>query len=291
MSDVSVIVLAHNVREELLTCLASIEEHGDGLVLETIVVDNGSTDGTARAVAEGFPEATLIRRERNEGVSARNHGLRAARGRMLMFLDSDARLTHGALPELAGFLGRNPEVGLVAPRLLNDDGSLQLSVRRFPPPHLPLLRRPPLRRFFDDGSTVRHHLMADEPHDRTREVEYAITACVLFTREALERAGDLDESVFYGPEDIDFCLRVRRAGLKVVYHPAASAFHSYRRSTNERPLSLLALRSLTAFARFQWKWRRERAELAREGREMDRRAELSSFDLAAAVSPPSASIH
>lgn len=270
--DVSVIVVAHDVRDEVLACFESVERHAPPATVELLLVDNASTDGTAEAVAETFPAAEIVRLARNVGVAARNEGLRRARGRTRMFLDSDARLTPGALPELVAYLDAHPEAGLVGPRLVYEDGTLQLSARRFPPLLLPLMRRPPLGRFFDRSRWVRRHLMADDPHDRTREVEYVLGACQLFSARAQEAAGEIDERIFFGPDDVEWCLSVRRAGLQVVYHPAATVIHGYRRSSAGRPVSRIALSQLRAFARFQWKWRRERARLIREGREMDARA-------------------
>lgn len=270
--DVSVIVVAHDVREEVLACLDSVERHAAPVACELFLVDNASGDGTAEAVAERFPAAEVVRLPRNVGVAARNEGLRRARGRMRMFLDSDARLTPGALPELVAYLDAHPRVGLVGPRLVYGDGSLQLSARRYPPVFLPLMRRPPLDRFLGDGARVRRHLMADDAHDRTREVEYVLGACQLFTARAQAAAGEIDERIFFGPDDAEWCFAVRRAGLAVVYHPAATVVHEYRRSSARHPLSRIALHQLVAFARFQWKWRRERARLLREGREMDARA-------------------
>ena len=270
--DVSVIVVAHDVRDEVLACLASVEQHAAPVSWELFLVDNGSEDGTADAVVEAFPAAQVVRLDRNLGVAARNEGLRRARGRLRMFLDSDARLTPGALPELVGYLDTHPEAGLVGPKLLYEDGTLQLSARRFPPRFLPLLRRPPLARFFEDSDVVRRHLMADEPHDRTREVEYVLGACQLFTERAQSAVGEIDRHIFFGPDDADWCFRIRRAGLAVVYHPRAAVVHGYRRSSAARPVSRIALEQLKAFGRFQWKWRKERARLVREGREMDLRA-------------------
>lgn len=276
--DVSVIVVAHDVRDEVLACLESVERHAAPATYELLLVDNASRDGTAAAVAEAFPAARVVRLPRNVGVAARNEGLRRARGRTRMFLDSDARLTAGALPELVAYLDAHPEVGLVGPRLVYEDGSLQLSARRLPPVLLPLMRRPPLRRFFDGSRWVRRHLMAGEPHDRTREVEYVLGACQLFTARAQAAAGEIDERIFFGPDDAEWCLQVRAAGLQVVYHPAATVVHGYRRSSAARPLSRVALAQLWAFARFQWRWRGERSRLLREGREMDERARSAAFE-------------
>jgi len=274
--DVSVIVIAHDVRDEVLACLGSVEEHAAPVTYEVFLVDNGSADGTAEAVLDAFPATEVIRLPRNMGTAVRNEGLRRARGRLRMFLDSDALLTAGALPELVAYLDAHPEVGLVGPRLVYADGSLQLSARRYPPVLLPLMRRPPLDRLVGDSARVRWHLMADDPHARTREVEYVLGACQVFTARAQAAAGELDERIFFGPEDIEWCFKIRRAGLRVVYHPAATVVHAYRRTSARHPLSRIALRQLSAFARFQWRWRRQRAELLREGREMDARARTAA---------------
>ena len=122
--DVSVIVVAFDVSDEVLACLESIAQHAGGVTAETILVDNGSRDGTAEEVERRFPDITAVRLARNEGISARNHGLRRATGRLRMFLDSDALLTPGALPELVRFLDETPGVGLAGPRLVYTDGTL-----------------------------------------------------------------------------------------------------------------------------------------------------------------------
>lgn len=268
---VSIIVIACDVRDEVVRCLDSVERHAGEVPTELILVDNGSRDGTSEAVARRFPAVRIIRREANEGVVARNHGLRCATGAMRMFLDSDARLTPGALPELVRFVREHPGVGLVGPRLVYSDGRLQLSTRRFPPLALPLLRRPPLRLLFEDAELVRRHLMADDPHDEPREVEYVLGACQLFTEAAQRAAGEIDERMFFGPDDADWCLRIRQAGFRIAYDPAATVVHDYRRSTSRRPLSTVAVRHLMAFVHFQWKWRRERRRLVEEGRRIDLR--------------------
>jgi GT2 family glycosyltransferase len=269
--DVSIIVIAHNVREEVELCLRSVAEHGGALAVETILVDNGSDDGTAASIGAQFPDTQVIVLTRNEGGSARNHALRVARGRFRMFLDSDAQLTSGALEDLVAFMQRHPEVGLVGPRLVYPDGSLQPSARRFPPRTLPLLRRPPLSRWLENGRTVRRHLMLDVPAQATREAEYVIGACQLFSAGAQSAAGELDPRIPFAPEDIDWCVRIRRAGLKIAYRPEAVVIHRYRRTTVQRPLSRAAVEHLYGFAYFQWKWRSERRALLAEGAAMERR--------------------
>jgi GT2 family glycosyltransferase len=266
--DVSVIVIGNDVRDEVLDAMRSVDEHSGDLTVEMIVVDNGSTDGTAGAVAERFPEARIVRLARNELGAARNHGLRIARGRFRMFLDSDARLTAGSLEELTRFLEAHPHVGLVGPRLVYPDGSPQYSARRFPPLLLPLLRRPPLGRFFERGRAVRRYLMMDSDLSTPREVEYLITACVLFSAEAQLATGEMDPAIPFW-EDADWCLSMRAAGYRIAYDPAATAIHSYRRITAQRPFSTGAVRHLVGFLRLRMKWRGGRARLRAQARAID----------------------
>jgi N-acetylglucosaminyl-diphospho-decaprenol L-rhamnosyltransferase len=270
--EVSIIVISRDVREEVLRCLQAVRAHAGDVAVETILVDNGSTDGTVEATREAFPETRIVALPGNEGGSARNHGLRLATGRYRMFLDSDAELTAGVLADLVAFMDAHPRVGLVGPRLVYVDGTLQPSARRLPHPALPILRRPPLSRWFEDGSLVRTHLMLDVPADRTREAEYVIGACQLFSRAAQEAVGELDPRIPFAPEDIDWCVRIRAAGYRIAYRPEVTVVHAYRRATAQRPLSRAALLHLYGFAYFFWKWRRDRSRLLEEGRAMERRS-------------------
>jgi GT2 family glycosyltransferase len=257
---VSIAIVAHSVRTELERCLASIVEHA-GMPVQVILIDNASTDDTLAWVTAHHPDVEVVSLPRNIGVAARDHGLRRAAGRHTMFLDSDAALTAGALPAMVAALDEHPRWGLIGPRLVDDGGSLQLSTRRYPPVLLPLLRRPPLRRLFEDGGTVRRHLMADVSHDETRPVLYVLGACQLFRTSLARAAGPFDDRVFLGWDDADWCIRIRDSGGEIVYLPQATVVHSYRRLTNAKPLSRAALRQLRAHVYFQRRYARRRREL------------------------------
>ncbi len=247
----------------------SIAAHAD-LPVEVIYVDNASTDDTLQWLAATWPSVRVVALGRNRFGIAREHGLRLVRGRLTMFLDSDAQLTHGALPRMVAALDENPGWGMVGPKLVYDDGDLQLSCRRYPPVALPFLRRPPLDRWFDDGRTVRHHLMADDDHAHARPVLYVISACQLFRTELARAAGPFDEhSLAWGWEDTDWCLRIRDAGGEIVYLPSATVIHTYRRLTAAQPVSTDALKQLRAHVRFQLKYLRRRGELIALSERMD----------------------
>ena len=240
--------------------------------VETILVDNASTDDTREWVRAHHPQTTVIELDENIGVAARDHGLRRVQSPYAMFLDSDAALTPGALPALVEALERNPSWGLVGPRLVYDDGAVQPSCRRFPPRLLPILRRPPLGRFLEDGHIVRRHLMSDFPCDRTRPVLYVLGACQLFRTDLARAAGPFESRVFLGWDDADWCIRIRDAGGEIVFVANATVIHSYRRLTSQRPVSGAAWRQLRAHVLFQRQYRRRRRELIELGERLDREA-------------------
>jgi GT2 family glycosyltransferase len=273
--DVSIIIVAHSVRNELKRCLGSIRDFAE-LPVQTILVDNASTDGTVSWVRGSHQSVEVIELSENIGTIARDHGLRRTRGRLTMFLDSDAALTTGALPAMVEAMDRNPEWGLVGPRLVDEDGTLQLSCRRFPPPPLPLMRRPPLSAFFESSAIVRHHLMTDIDHSCTRPVVYVLGACQLFrtslARRVARDVGPPSERIFFGPDDIEWCIRIRDAGGEIVYFPDATVIHSYRRQSRKTPVSRHSWRHLKAFAALQWRYRHRRREFGRLAAELDRRS-------------------
>jgi N-acetylglucosaminyl-diphospho-decaprenol L-rhamnosyltransferase len=270
---VTIVIVAHSVRHELERCLGSLAEHA-GVAVQVVLVDNASEDDTRSWVEREHPEVELVALARNLGVAARERGLQRAQGLYTMFLDSDASLTAGALPAMVDALEQHPAWGLIGPRLVHEDGSLQLSCRRFPPLVLPFVRRPPLDRWFGGSALVQRHLMKDIDHSLPRAVPYVLGACQVFRTSLARDAGGFDERIFYGPDDIDWCIRIRDAGGAVVYFPQATVVHTYRRMTRRRPLSRAAFRHLQSFAYFRWKYRRRWSELQRLEHDLDASPEL-----------------
>jgi GT2 family glycosyltransferase len=206
---------------------------------------------------------------------ARVRALDGLRTPYTMFLDSDAALTAGALPTMVRHLEENPGWGLVSPRLVHDDGTLQRSCRRYPPLTLPLLRRPPLGRWLENGRAARHHLMADFDHDRTRPVLYSIGACHLF-RTSLVPAARPFPQIEIGWDDTEWCFRLRDQGAEIVFVHDATVIHSYRRATNRRPVRWKSVRQMANFVDFQRRHWARRRELIALGDELDRRAERAA---------------
>ncbi len=223
---VSIIILTWNSASEIAACLTSLAE-GVTLNHEVIVVDNGSQDRTCRLVQHTCPTARLVRNSHNRGVApARNQGIRLAAGEYVVILDDDTVVEPGALDRLVAYMDARPEVGLCGPRLTTAEGDLQLSCRRFPTLVDKLARRLPAAR-----RLTRAVEMADWDHRTVRAVDYVIGACQVIRRLALHEVGLFDERIFYGPEDIDLCLRLQQAGWRVVYNPGAVVVHKERRVT------------------------------------------------------------
>lgn len=221
---VSVVIVNWNTRDLLRACLASLPSTAGGLGVEAVVVDNGSHDGSADMVAAEFPAARLLRNERNVGfVRANNQGLRAATGRYLFMLNSDAELTEGVIERLVAEVDE-PGVGAVGPRLTYPDGSPQPSFGPFP---VLADRCRPGRREARYQATMAARLAAGE---RSVAVDWLLGTAVLTTRAVVNRVGLLDERFFMWYDDLDWAARLRRAGLESRFVPDVVVVHHGRQS-------------------------------------------------------------
>lgn len=227
-SDVSVVVVTYNSRAVVGRCLDSLARHASDARYETIVVDNASADGTADFVASHYPWARLIRRPANGGLSAAiNDGVAAAVGTHVMQLNPDTHFDGDILAPLAAYLTEHADVGVVAPKLLNDDGSLQLSCRAFPGYTTALFNRySMLTKLLPRNRYSRAYLMADYDHAGLRDVDWVSGAALMFPRALCDRIGGWDAGFFMFNEDVDFCRRAHDAGYRVVYNPDVVVHHS-----------------------------------------------------------------
>jgi GT2 family glycosyltransferase len=239
----SVVVVSFNARDHLRRCLASLYEQQRG-AFEVIVIDNASPDDSADMVKREFPQARLVRNATNAGFAvAANIGARAAAGDVIVWLNPDSELREDAFSAAAAYLRDHPDAGALGVKVLNPDGSLQLSVRRFPGLEAALFNRYSLLTKLLPGNRFsRRYLMTDWDHTTVSDVDWVSGACLMTTRAVLDRLGDLDEGYFWGFEDVDFCQRVHRAGLRVVYFPLASVVHAIGASASSVPTRALVAR-------------------------------------------------
>ncbi|MBD3293685.1 MAG: glycosyltransferase, partial [Armatimonadia bacterium] len=192
--DVSVCIVSWNVADDLRACLQSVRKQHTPPTFEVIVADNDSSDDSVQMVRNEFPDVELIVNEENLGFAkATNQTLRAARGRYLMMLNPDTVLEPDCLAKLAAVADVHPEAGIIAPRLVYPDGSLQYSCRRFPTIAAAVYRNTIFGRLFPDAEAAAEYIMRDCDHETQHDVDWASGACLLIRRKAYEQVGELDE--------------------------------------------------------------------------------------------------
>jgi GT2 family glycosyltransferase len=215
--DVSVIIVSYNVCALLKACIHAVQQQG--VQAEIIVIDNVSTDGSADMVRRDFPEVKLIANASNAGFSAANNqGMEVAAGRYLFLLNPDTEMKPGSLRALLDFAATCSEKDMIAPQLLNSDGSLQKSAWKKPSP------------FDMIKEALFLHLLFGGPEYSTEiyatqfEPGMISGAGMFFNRSLFQQIGGLDANLFW-MEDADFSTRVRKAGGKVIYFPFAQVIH------------------------------------------------------------------
>lgn len=222
---VSVVIVSWNTRQLLLDALASFLPF-QGVSGEVIVVDNASEDGSPEAVEEQYPDVRLIRSDRNLGFAGGvNVGLRAAEHPYVLLLNTDTTVVGNALEALIAYAEAHPEAGIVGPRVLNADGTLQDSRFRFPSiPNL-ILASTYLYKLFPRSSLLNRERHAGSDPMEARPVDAVSGCCFLIRQEALERVGLLDESYFMYAEETDLCFRAWSLGFEVHYAPVGEIVH------------------------------------------------------------------
>jgi N-acetylglucosaminyl-diphospho-decaprenol L-rhamnosyltransferase len=217
--DVSVVVVTYDALPWVERSLESVRGY------ETIVVDNGSTDGTVDVVRERFPDVRVIEQENRGMGGGNNTGMRAARGRYFFLLNSDAWVVDDAVDRLAAFADDHPDAAVVGPRLVNTDGSLQRSVRAEPTLWRLATEYLYVRKLAPRTSLLNPLYVGGFDHASTREVESLSGPALLVRREAADAVGLFDESFFMFSEETDWCFRFRQAGWRVVFFPGAEVVH------------------------------------------------------------------
>ena len=219
-TDVAAIVVTYNALPWIERCLESVARYA------TVVVDNGSTDGTVPFVRERFPRVRLLEQE-NRGLGAGwNIGLRATEAPYAFILNADAWLaTPDALERLCAVADEHPRAAVVGPRLRFPDGRLQRSVRGFPTPWRLATEYLFLRKLAPRTQALNAFYAAAFDHEREREAEFVMGAAMLVRRAAVDEVGELDEDFFLFSEETDWCYRFVRAGWQVLFTPAAEVVH------------------------------------------------------------------
>ena len=250
-----IVIIHYNTPEDLGRCLASLGEHPPSCAHEVVVVDNASTEPGLDELQARFPTVRWLRNADNRGYSRGcNQGLATVAADYHLILNPDIVVMPGALDTLLDFADQRPRAGIVGPQLLNLDGTVQESCRRFYTLRALLLRRTPLGKLFPRSRTVSLHLMHDFDHASERAVDWVLGGCMLVRREALDRCGAMDERFFLYFEDVDWCYRMWQCGFEVVYCPDARFVHRHRRASAKGIRSRSFWLHLGSLISFYEKW-------------------------------------
>ncbi len=246
--DVSIVIVTFNAREFLLKCLATVPAATRQVSAEVLVVDNGGGDGTWDALAS-CDGVRALRGSRSLGYAGGNNlAWRRACGRHVLFLNPDTELTPGSIDALVARLESDDSVGIVGPRLVLPDGSLDPAARRtIPTPLSAALRLLRLARVIPFGRRLAYNLpvsVSDDPR-----VEAVSGACMLVRGETFRALRGFDAGYFMYGEDLDLAARARRQGWSTVYSPDVTVLHLKRRSSRQRDL-----RTRFEFYRAMWRF-------------------------------------
>jgi len=235
--ELSIIILNYKSRGLLKQCLRGILLQKLTLSYEIIVIDNHSGDGTDEMMRNEFQSIQFIQSGVNGGFAAGNNlGINRSKGKYVLVLNPDIAVLSNAIERMHQYMEEHKEVGLCAPKLLNPDGTVQTSCRKYQTITTILLRRTPLGGLPWAKQRLRDFLMLDHDHNKNFPVDWVLGACMMVRRSAMDVVGVMDERFFLYFEDMDWCRRFWQAGFPVHYLGAeAELVHYHQRLSAENP--------------------------------------------------------
>ncbi len=229
------IIVNYNNSDVLNDCLESIYKTVDGIEFEIIVIDNSLKDNGIESIKKKFPEIKLIKNNKNVGFSrANNQAFKISEGDILLFLNPDIVLAEGAVTNMVTYLKSHKEIGVLGPKILNMDETLQYSCRSFPYVWTGLFNRYSLiTKLFPNNYFTTKYLLTDFDHNDVREVDWVSGSCMMISKDIFKKVGSFDENYFLFNEDVDLCKNMINIGHKTVYYPFAKVYHRITSSNNK----------------------------------------------------------
>jgi len=250
---VSIIILNYKSKGLLKQCLKGIILSQPKIDYEIIVVDNNSNDGSLKMVDEMMspdyfiksemkssqklimPPYKTIQSPSNDGFSAGNNlGIKVAQGKYIMILNPDIAIVPGVIERMFEYMEQNPAAGIIAPKLLNPDRTIQYSCRRFPNYFVPIFRRTLIGHLPFAKKLVDDYLMVNFDHKKTIEVDWLFGACLLVRKSVLDSIGYFDQRYFMYFEDMDLCRRFWENGYKIIYLADVEIIHYHAQYSSQR---------------------------------------------------------
>jgi GT2 family glycosyltransferase len=252
----SVIVVSYNTKKLLKQCLDSVFKYTKSINFEVVVIDNASHDGSPAMVEKSFPQVKLIKSKKNLGfAAANNRGIKKARGRYILLLNSDIILRENSIKKMIGWMEKKKKVGISSCQLVHDDGSLQRTGGYFPD----LLRIFNWMFFIDDLPFIKELIKPFHPHEpqtgwlssqyfqKQHFQDWVTGAFFLIRKEVVEQIDGLDEKFFMYVEELEFCYRAKKAGWRIAYVPLTKVVHLERKSGSQAGALLGEYRGLIYF--------------------------------------------
>jgi N-acetylglucosaminyl-diphospho-decaprenol L-rhamnosyltransferase len=244
--DLSCIIVNYKNSGPLKDCLASLYQTAQRIEFETIIVDNSEDDTGLQPLKDLYPKAQFVSNSSNVGFAkANNQGAKIAQGKVLIFLNPDTILSDQAIDSMYKYYCSHTETGVLGPKVVNPEGSLQYSCRRYPTLWTGLFNRYSiLSRLFPENRFTSQYLMLDFDHNKIRQVDWLSGCCLMVSKSIFEKSHGFDENYFLFNEDVDLCRTIKQAGREVIYFPEATIVHQVSTSNSKTTARVIIQRHL-----------------------------------------------
>lgn len=224
--DVSIIIVSWNVRDQLKKCLQSIQQYTLNVNYEIFVVDNNSQDNAADLIQNEFPNVILIANKDNRGfASACNQAIKKSQGKYVLLLNPDTELKENSILQMINFMEKRNDCGIAGCKIINFDGSVQPSVRKFPDlvSHIFILLK--LHNFFLNLSSIKKYYQTKFNYTKEQVVDQVMGAFYMVKHDLLKKIGFFDELYFIWYEEVDLCKVFKNSGFNTYYNPSTEVLH------------------------------------------------------------------
>lgn len=258
--DLSIAINSYKNPELLKLCIDSIKKNVKGVTYEIIVADSATEEDTEMMMREDYPDVVFVSFKENVGFqNLVKEGINRSRGEYLLLLNSDILVRKGSVEKLLEYLKNNPEAGLMGPKLLNFNGTLQYSCFRFYKPITIVYRRTFLHKFSFAKKHLDWFLMKDYDYTKPKDVDWIMGSAMMTSRQAIEKVGFMDPRFFMYMEDVDWCRRFWENNLQVVYFPEVSMLHYHKKGSRGGIFSVffnkLTWVHISSAIKYFWKYR------------------------------------
>lgn len=260
--DLSIIILNYKSVNKTLNCIQSIKTSDlDNMQYEIIVVDNASGDNSQKIITAQYPKIHFIQSGKNLGMGGGNNlGIKQSSGEFILILNPDVIVQRNTIKILFNYIKNNPKTGIVGPKLLNIDKTLQYSCMQFPKFYAPIFSRTILGKLFPKISN--YIITQNSYYNSEHKVDCILGACIMIRKNILKKIyGCFDERFFMYCEDIDLCRRVYQINYHVIYYPEAIAIHEHQQASKQNPwyielfINKLAREHVKSWIKYFIKWK------------------------------------